>query len=249
MRCFDRHGAHCRAGIFHGVAAGAGDAEFGDQPQGDILGIDVGAEPAVEPHPHALRPLERHHLRGEDVREFAGAAAERQRADAADRAGVTVGHRVRRARQHDAEFRRHDVADALFGIVDIEQPYAVVAAALAHRLDKSGSGWIGAVVAAGFCGHRMILHRKGQVGPVHRPVLALQLRERVVRMQFVKDVAVDIDEIAAVAALADAMKLPDFFEQGARHGVDIYRRSLDQSNLPVLKTMPCPKSSASTIWF
>ena len=56
-----------------------------------------------------FRPFQRHHLGGQNMRELAGAAAESQRADAADRAGVTVGHRMRRARQHDAEFRRHDM--------------------------------------------------------------------------------------------------------------------------------------------
>jgi len=39
------------------------DAEIGNQAQRDILGADMGAKPAVEPHPHALRPLHRHHLR------------------------------------------------------------------------------------------------------------------------------------------------------------------------------------------
>ena len=176
-----------------------------------------------------FQALERHHLRDEDMRKLAGAAAEGQRADAADRAGMTVGHRVRRARQHDAEFRRHDVRNALFGIADVEQPDAVVAATLAHRLDEGGSRRIGGVVAAGFCRHRVILHRKRQVGPVHRPLLPRQLREGVMGMQLVQHMAVDIDEIAAVAALSDAMKVPDFVEQRSRHGVNIYRGP-DESN-------------------
>ncbi len=38
------------------------------------------------------------------------------------------------------------------------------------------------------------------------------------RMQFVQNVAIDIEEIAAVGALPDQMKIPDFIEQSARHG-------------------------------
>ena len=78
------------------------------------------------------------------------------------------------------------------------------------------------------CGRdRVILHREGQIGPVHRPLLLLQLREGMVSVQFVQDMTVDIEQIAAVGALADAMKVPDLVEQSARHGVAgyIYRPS------------------------
>ena len=58
----------------------------------------------------------------------------------------------------------------------------------------------------------MILHCKGQVGAAHRPALLVQPCEGVMRMQFVKDMAVDVDEIAAIGALRDAMKVPYFVE-------------------------------------
>jgi hypothetical protein len=58
----------------------------------------------------------------------------------------------------------------------------------------------------------MILHRKGQVGAAHRPALLLQLREGVMRVQLVQHMAVDIDEIATIGALRDAMKVPYFVE-------------------------------------
>src|SRR5215469_5568505 len=146
------------------------------------------------------------------MRELAGAAAERERTDAADRAGVTVRHRVGGAGQHDAELGRNNVGYALFRIVDVEQPDAVAAAALAHRLDEGGSGRVGVVVATRFGCHRMILHRKGEVGAAYRPALLSQLREGVMSVQLVQDMAIDIDEIAAIGALRDAMKIPYFVE-------------------------------------
>jgi len=64
----------------------------------------------------------------------------------------------------------------------------------------------------------MILYRKGEIGPMHGPPLLDQLREGVMGMQFVQNVPVDIDQVAAVGALPDAMKVPDLVEQSARHG-------------------------------
>ena len=151
--------------------------------------------------------------------EFGRAAAERKRTEPADRTGMTVGDRVRRSRQHEAHFRRDDMADALLAIVDVEQPDAALAATFAHRLDEGGSSGIGVLVAAGLGGDGVILHGEGDIGAAHRAPLLFELRKGVMRVQFVKHVAIDIEQIAAVAALSDAMKIPDFVEQRVRHCV------------------------------
>ena len=64
--------------------------------------------------------------------ELGGAAAEGERAEPADGAGMAVGHRMGRARQHHAELGRHHVRDALLGIAEVEDADAVLAAAFAH---------------------------------------------------------------------------------------------------------------------
>ena len=99
--------------------------------------------------------------------ELARAAAKPQRAEAADRAGVRIRHRMRGARQHEAEFRRDHMADALLGIVEIEKPDAVLAAALAHRALELRAIGIGRLVASGLRRDRMILHREGEIGAAH----------------------------------------------------------------------------------
>jgi len=43
----DRHRADCGAGIFNDVAARAGDADLGNDSQGDVFGADSGGKPAV----------------------------------------------------------------------------------------------------------------------------------------------------------------------------------------------------------
>src|SRR5204863_5900364 len=68
----------------------------------------------------------------------------------------------------------------------------------------------------------MVLHCKSQIGPAHRAALLLQLREGVVRMQLMQHMPVDIDQIAAVGALRNAMKLPDLFEQSSLHESSVY---------------------------
>jgi hypothetical protein len=105
------------------------------------------------------------------------------------------------------------VRNSLFRVVDVEKPYAIAAAALAHCLDEGFSGRIGGVVAAGPGRHSVILHGEGKIGPVHGTLLLGEPREGVMGVQFMQHVTVDIDEIAAVGALPDAMKIPDFIEQ------------------------------------
>ena len=56
----------------------------------------------------------------------------------------------------------------------------------------------------------MILHRERQVGAADRPGLLLQLRESMMGVQLMQHMTIDIDEIAAVGALRDAMKIPYF---------------------------------------
>jgi len=215
----NKHRAYGGAGIFHDMAARAGDAELGDDAQRHVLCRDVWRKRAIEADAHAFGSLERHHLRGEDMGELAGAAAERERAEPAHRARVTVRHRVGRARQHHAELGRHHVGNALLGIVDVENLDSVALAALAHRLEEGRARRIGVVVAAGPGGDGVILHRERQIGPPHRPLLLRELLEGVRRMQLVQHVAVDIDEIAAVGALGDEVGVPDLVQQGVGHGI------------------------------
>ena len=152
------------------------------------------------------------------MRKLGRAAAERQCSHAADGAGVTVRHRMRRARQHHAELRRDDVRNALLRIVQIENLDPVPGAALAHRLEKGRARRIGVVVAARLGGDGMVHRRERQIGPPHRPVLFLQLFERVRRVQLVQHVTIDVDQLAAIGAPRDQMIVPDFLEQGLGHG-------------------------------
>ena len=96
--------------------------------------------------------------------ELGGADPEGERAEAADGAGMAVGHGMGRARQHHAELRRDHMGDALLGIAEIEDADAVAAAALAHRPQERRAFGIRGVVAAGLGRDGVVLHREGQIG-------------------------------------------------------------------------------------
>ena len=127
---------------------------------------------------------------------------------AADRAGMAVGNRVRRARQDDAEFRRHHVRDALLGIADVEQSDAVRRVPSRIALMNAAPDGLLSSSRPGFGGDGVVLHRESQVRPVHLALLLLQMREGMVRMQLMQNVTVDIEQIAAVGALPDQMRSP-----------------------------------------
>jgi hypothetical protein len=156
------------------------------------------------------------------VGKFGGAAAERERAEAADGGGVAVRHRVGGARQHHAELGRDHVRDTLLGIAEVEDADAVLLAARPHGAQEGGAVRIGLVVAARLGGDGVVLHREGEVGAAHRAVLLLQRLKGVRGVQLVQHVAVDIDQLAAVDALGHQVGVPDFLEQGFGHGFRRY---------------------------
>jgi hypothetical protein len=165
-----------------------------------------------------LRPLGGEHLGCQHMLELGVADRKGERAEATDRAGMAVGNRMGRARQHYAQFRRHDVRNALLGIAEIEDANAVAAAALAHGAQEGRAVRIGAVVAAGLGCDGMILHGKGEIGPPYRSVRLGELAEGEGTVQIVQHVAIDIDEVAAIGAARHEMGIPDLVEQGLRHG-------------------------------
>ena len=105
----------------------------------------------------------------------------------------------------------------MLGIIDVEQPDAVAPAAFSHRLHECGARGIGVIGAPRSGCDGMILHGEGKIRPPHAAVLFVQLLESVGRVQLVQNVAIDIDEVATIAALGHEVGIPDFVEEGLRH--------------------------------
>ena len=118
------------------------------------------------------------------------------------------------AGQDKAEFRCHDMRNALLGITQIENANAVALRALAHGALEMCAIRIGVLVAAGFGGDRMVLHGKGEIRAAHGARGCCELLESMWGVQIVQDVTVNIDEIAAVDPGRDIMRVPDAVEHG-----------------------------------
>ena len=66
---------------------------------------------------------------------------------------------------------------------------------------------------------------------MHFAFLLLQMRKSMVRVQLVQHVPVDVEEVAAIGALPDQMKIPDLVEQGPRHEIILVADDLRHTDL------------------
>jgi len=121
------------------------------------------------------------------------------------------------AGQHQAEFRRHHMGDALVGVAEVENSDAVAAAAFAHGAQERRAVRIGLVGTARPGRHRVVLARECEVRPPHGAPRLGELAESVRRVEVMKHMPVDIDEIAPVGAARHPMRIPNLVEQRLRH--------------------------------
>src|SRR5262249_52671608 len=110
---FHRERANRTAGVFEHARRAAADADLRDQREDDVLGSDAWLQRAVHLHPEGLRLTLQQTLRGEHVLDFAGADAERQRAERAVCRGVAIATDHRHAGLRESEFGADHVHDAL----------------------------------------------------------------------------------------------------------------------------------------
>jgi hypothetical protein len=137
-------------------------------------------------------------------------------AQRADRAAVAVAARQGQARQHDAEFGRDHVHDALGRVVDVEMPDAVRGRRFAQRADQFGTAGHACVAAAFLGRHDVVDGGECQVGIAHRTAGGGERRERLRAGRLVQHVPVDMDERAPVPEIADKMRIPELLEERAR---------------------------------
>src|SRR5207302_1434455 len=152
------------AAVFGDVAVAAADANFSDDGENQVLCGDTFG--ALSIYENVQRPGARLHetLRGENVLDFAGANAERQRAEGTVRGGVAVAANNGLAGLRDAQFRADDVNDALILAVHVKQADAGFAAILLKGVElelgvviEDGQGAVGS-------GDGMVHHRESEIG-------------------------------------------------------------------------------------
>ena len=100
----------------------------------------------------------------------------------------------------------------MFGIAKIEHAHAVFARACPHRFDEGLAFGICVLIPPRGGGRRVVERGECQVGPTHLAACGLEFLERMRRMQFVKNMPVDEQEVAPVQSRADEMRVPDLVE-------------------------------------
>jgi hypothetical protein len=107
--------------------------------------------------------------------------------------------------------------NALPGIVDVEQPDAVLGAAFPHACSERRALRIAVVPWRLGAVETVILHREREIGG-GTACAPRRCASEGTGVQLVQHVPIDIDEIAAIGAAGHQMRRPDLVEQRLRHG-------------------------------
>ncbi len=145
--------------------------------------------------------------------DLAGADADAERAEAADRRGMAVAAGEDAPGQREAEFGRDDMDDALARIVDAEMLDAAGIGVGAHQRHQLAPARIAVLVAAGTGRDDMILGRDGEFGVANRAVGALQPGKGDGAGGFLQHMAIDEDEVTAIVEPRHEMGIPDLVEE------------------------------------
>ena len=155
----------------------------------------------------------RQRLRGQHVLHFAGADAERQRAERAVGRGVRVAADDGHAGLGDAELRPDHVHDALLARVHVVELDAEVGAVLAQRGDLRGGDLVDDMQPAFNGGRDVVIHRgDGAVGPAHLAAGQAKALESLRGRDLVDQLQVDVEQRGLAFGLDDDVLLPDLFE-------------------------------------
>src|SRR5271156_1823821 len=215
---FDRHGADRGARVFNGVTRASGSADLSDQMQDEILWRHTRTRRALESHAHQLRLVLTHGLGGEGVRAFGVAHSKCQGTQSAVGASVAVATYERQAGQHEPQLGTRDMDDALSSLPQIKKSNAALAGVFLQRVMKPPAELEGLRVAAGRAGNGVIGHGEGELRTANWQIAFGDLGQRRRSRKIVQKMAVDMQQRPAAAQIAHHVRIPDLFEQRARHG-------------------------------
>ena len=157
---------------------------------------------------HGLRPPLHDGLGRQHVRQFRGADAEGQGAEATVCAGVTVAAHDQTPRQAQAKLRPHHVHDALSGLVDVEQADAGSARLLAQGLEQLTADGGGANPARS-TGDGMVRRREGKLRTVNGQSALFQVEQAAGAAKVVQQMPIDVQQVGIVAKIGHHVGIPN----------------------------------------
>ncbi len=238
------------ARVFHRVAHASRRADFAYQREDQVFRGDAARRRAVEIDAHRLGLLLHDGLRGEHVREFAGADAPGERAERAVGAGMAVAADQQRAGQREAEFGPDDVHDALAVLADVVDLDARLLALDAEGIDHLVGPGRSAAPGAGH-GRDHVVHRAdGEARAARADAAFLQLLLAALARELVHQVPVDEHQLHAVAQLVDRRAGSRSFRTAwrsfhLRHGVS--RNPRHPGNRPARASASCHSFLSSSL--
>ncbi len=229
---FDGHVAHGHA-LFHGhllkgctskfvgVTDAAFDAEFANEMQNHIFGIDPRPEAAVDFDAADFEFGEGEGLGGEDVADLAGADPEGDRPKGPMGGGMAVSAGNGHAGLGEALLGGDDMDDALAPGADVVEANVVVLAVLFEGGDHFFGEAIGEGAGLVVGGNDVIDGGDGAFGEEDGEVAIAQHGEGLGTGDFVDEVEADEELGLAGGEGADGVEVPDFVEEGAcAHGLE-----------------------------
>ena len=157
------------------------------------------------------------------------ADAVRQRGKRPVRAGVRVATDHRHARQRGALLGPDDVHNALAAVVDVEVGQTILAGVVTQRLDLQTGHRIGNAVLAAGGGHIVVHHGQVGVQAPRRAVGLLQALEGLRAGDLMQQVAINVQQAAAIGFLTDDVGVPQLVVKGTggiKHLAIMPRRSI-----------------------
>src|SRR5580658_4594647 len=113
---------------------------------------------------------------------------------------MTIGAGVGHSREDETDLWPNDVGDPLEGVVEIEEPDAEAARSCAHRFDEVDPVGIRLVVPADSARDGVVEDTEGELGPSDLSTRGGHPTEGLGRVEFMQQVAVDVDQVLAIDA-------------------------------------------------
>ncbi|CFM05296.1 Uncharacterised protein [Bordetella pertussis] len=213
---FHRERRHRLAGQLQEPHGRAAHAELAQDMQGQVLGAQAGGQGALQRQAHRARAAHGQGLGRQHMLGLRGADAPGPGAQRPQRRGVAVATGHRHARQHQAQFGRDHVHDALVGVVRAVVADAGARGVGGQRIDHRLAAVHVFAAPPGRGGDDVVGDRHVARRTVHGAALRAQRREGLRAGKIVQQVPVDVDQAAAVGQVGHVVAVPQAVEQGAR---------------------------------
>ena len=194
------------------AAAGAYAIDDGED---DVLRAAPSGKFTLHVDRHRLRQFLREGLRGQDVFDFAGADADRQRAERAVRGRMRITADDDHSRLRVALFWSDHVDDALAGCTHREERDTEVRGVSAQRVHLLRADGVRDRPLGG--GDVVVHRRDGEIGPPDRASVQPETVERLRTRDLVNQVQVDVEQVWFAIGSMNDVTLPDLLSKRLRH--------------------------------